>query len=62
MPPVGVARRDDLMTVSPYEPVADMLLFDAQAPAAGVAFITADQDRLLALPVAAARGRATRRC
>lgn len=33
---VGVARRDDLMTVSPYEPVADMLLFDAQAPAAGL--------------------------
>ncbi len=29
---VGVARRDDLATVAPYEPVTDMFLFDAQAP------------------------------
>jgi len=33
---VGVARREDLVAVSPYEQVADMLLFDAQAPAQGL--------------------------
>jgi phosphoribosylanthranilate isomerase len=33
---VGVARQDDLMAVGPYEPVVDMFLFDAQAPAAGM--------------------------
>jgi phosphoribosylanthranilate isomerase len=29
---VGVARRDDLQTIAPFEPVVDMFLFDAQAP------------------------------
>jgi phosphoribosylanthranilate isomerase len=33
---VGVARRDDLLTIAPFEPVADMFLFDAQAPAGGL--------------------------
>ena len=33
---VGIARRDDLMTIPPYEPVVDMFLFDAQAPVAGL--------------------------
>ncbi len=33
---VGIARRDDLMTLAPYVPVVDMFLFDAQAPAAGL--------------------------
>ena len=28
---VGVARRDDLGTIAPFEPVVDMFLFDAQA-------------------------------
>jgi phosphoribosylanthranilate isomerase len=28
----GIARRDDLLSVASYEPVVDMLLFDAQAP------------------------------
>ncbi|QGZ96645.1 phosphoribosylanthranilate isomerase [Terricaulis silvestris] len=31
---MGVGRREDLMAASAYEPVADMLLFDAQAPSA----------------------------
>jgi phosphoribosylanthranilate isomerase len=30
---IGVARREDLASVAPYEPVVDMFLFDAQAPA-----------------------------
>ena len=29
---VGVARREDLGPVAPYEPVVDMFLFDARAP------------------------------
>jgi phosphoribosylanthranilate isomerase len=33
---VGVARRDDLMSVAAYEPVTDMFLFDAQAPSDGL--------------------------
>lgn len=33
---IGVARRDDLLTIHAYEPVVDMFLFDAQAPAAGL--------------------------
>jgi len=32
---VGVARREDLETIKPFEAVADMFLFDAQAPAGG---------------------------
>ena len=32
---VGVARREDLLTIAPFEPVVDMFLFDAQAPAGG---------------------------
>lgn len=31
----GIARKEDLLTVGGYEPVVDMLLFDAQAPTAG---------------------------
>lgn len=31
---IGVAKHEDLPTVSPYEQVSDMLLFDAQAQAA----------------------------
>ena len=33
---VGVARREALATTVPYEPVVDMFLFDAQAPAGGL--------------------------
>lgn len=33
---VGVARRDDLKTIGQFEPLVDMFLFDAQAPAAGL--------------------------
>lgn len=33
---VGVAKRDDLLAVAAYEPVTDMFLFDAQAPAEGL--------------------------
>jgi phosphoribosylanthranilate isomerase len=33
---VGVSRREDLDTIKPFEPVADMFLFDAQAPAGGL--------------------------
>jgi len=32
---VGIARSDDLKTIEPYEPIVDMFLFDAQAPAGG---------------------------
>lgn len=32
---VGVARKEDILAAQAYEPVADMLLFDAQAPQAG---------------------------
>lgn len=32
---VGVARREDLATIAPFEPVVDMFLFDAPAPAGG---------------------------
>jgi phosphoribosylanthranilate isomerase len=32
---VGVARREDLETTKPFDPVVDMYLFDAQAPAGG---------------------------
>ena len=32
---VGVARREDLDTTKPFDPVVDMYLFDAQAPAGG---------------------------
>ncbi len=32
---VGVARRQDLGTITPFDPVVDMYLFDAQAPAGG---------------------------
>lgn len=32
---VGVTRREDLRTIAPFEPVVDMFLFDAQAPAGG---------------------------
>lgn len=32
---VGVARREDLATIEPFEDVVDMFLFDAQAPAGG---------------------------
>lgn len=33
---VGVRRREDLATTAPFDPVADMYLFDAQAPADGL--------------------------
>jgi phosphoribosylanthranilate isomerase len=33
---IGVARSEDLASAAAYEPVADMFLFDAQAPAAGL--------------------------
>ncbi len=33
---VGVARREALLTVPPFEPVVDMFLFDAQAPKDGL--------------------------
>lgn len=33
---VGVARREALLTIPPYEAVADMFLFDAQAPQGGL--------------------------
>jgi len=33
---VGVAKREALLTIPPYEPVVDMFLFDAQAPAGGL--------------------------
>lgn len=33
---VGVARREDLATIEPFEQVVDMFLFDAQAPAGGL--------------------------
>jgi phosphoribosylanthranilate isomerase len=32
---VGVARAEDLATTAPFDPVVDMYLFDAQAPAGG---------------------------
>lgn len=32
---VGVARFEDIATTAPFDPVADMYLFDAQAPAGG---------------------------
>ena len=33
---VGVRRREDLATTAPFDPVADMYLFDAQAPGDGL--------------------------
>ena len=33
---VGVARREDLATTAPFDPVVDMYLFDAQAPQGGL--------------------------
>lgn len=33
---VGVARREDLATIAPFEPVVDMFLFDAQAASGAV--------------------------
>jgi phosphoribosylanthranilate isomerase len=32
---VGVARREDIATTAPFDPVVDMYLFDAQAPSGG---------------------------